>query len=59
MPCKRSRKGIKCEGSCMKIKQMWDKKCMNMPVITETIGMIINGLKKNMETMPLTLQYVD
>lgn len=43
----------------MKIKQMWDKKCMNMPVITETIGMIINGLKKNMETMPLTLQYVD
>jgi len=38
----------------MKIKQMWNTKCMNIPVIIETIGIVINGLKKNLEVMPLT-----
>jgi hypothetical protein len=54
MPCKRSRKGIKLESLCRKIKQMWNKKCMNIPVIIETIGIVINCLKKNLEAMPVT-----
>jgi hypothetical protein len=37
----------------MKIKQMWNMKCMNMPVITETIGIVINGLKKSLEAIPV------
>ena len=27
---------------------------MNIPVIIETTGLVINGLKKNLETMPTT-----
>jgi hypothetical protein len=38
----------------MKIRQMWNMKCMNKPVIIETIGIAINGLKKNLEAMSVT-----
>lgn len=54
MPRKRSRKGTKYESLYMKIKQIWNMKCLNIPVIIETIGIVINGLKKNLEAMPLT-----
>jgi hypothetical protein len=38
----------------MKIQRMWNMTCMNIPVITEATGIVINGLKNTLEAMPVT-----
>ena len=33
-------------------KRMWDMKCMIRPVIIRATGIVINGLKKDLEAIP-------
>jgi len=33
-------------------QRMWDMKCMILPVIIGSTGMVIKGVKKELETLP-------
>jgi hypothetical protein len=38
---------------CIEIKHMWNMKCMIIPVIIEVTGIVTEGLKKNLEAIPV------
>jgi hypothetical protein len=45
-------KKLKYNSLCIKIKQMWNMKCMIIPVVIGATGIVTEGLKKNSEDIP-------
>jgi hypothetical protein len=49
---KEADKKLKYKSLCMEIKRVWNMKCKIIPVITGATGIVIKGLKKNLEAIP-------
>ena len=42
---------MKYKSLCTEIKQMWNLKCLIIPVMIETTGRVTKGLRKNLEAI--------
>jgi len=49
---KEAEKKLKYKTLCIKVQRMWNMKCMFIPVIIAATGIVIEGLRKNLEAMP-------
>ena len=49
---KKAEKNLNYNSLSIEIQQMWNMQHMNITVITGATGIIIKGLKKNLEAMP-------
>jgi hypothetical protein len=49
---KEADKKLKYRSSCIEIQQMWNMKCIIIPVIIRTIRIVTKDLKKNLEAIP-------
>ena len=49
---KEAEKKLKHKSLCIEIQQMWNLKCMTVPVITGATGIVTRSLRKNLETVP-------
>jgi len=49
---KEAEKNLKYKSLSIDVQQMWNMQHMNIPVITGATGIVIKGLKKNLEAMP-------
>jgi len=45
-------KKLKYKSLCIEIQRMWNLKCMIVPVIIGTTGIVTRSLRKNLETVP-------
>jgi hypothetical protein len=48
---KEAEKRLKYQSLCTEIQQMWNMKCMSIPVVAGATGMVTKGLKKNLEAI--------
>jgi hypothetical protein len=44
-------KKLKYKSLCVEVQQMWNMKCMIVPVIIGAIGRVTKGLEKNLEAI--------
>jgi hypothetical protein len=49
---KEAEKKLKYKRLCIEIQQMWNLKCMIVPVIIGATGIVTRSLRKNLETVP-------
>jgi hypothetical protein len=49
---------IKCKSLSVEIQRMWNMKCMSLPVIMGTTGIVTKGLKKNLKAIPRKNRYI-
>jgi len=49
---KDAEKQLKYKSVCTEIQQMWNMKCVTVPVITGATGTVTKGLRKNLEVIP-------
>ena len=49
---KESENKLKYKSLCTEIQQMCNMKCVTIPVVTRTTGMLTKGLKKNLQAIP-------
>jgi hypothetical protein len=49
---KKKAEKLKYKRSCIEIQQMWNTKCMIIPVVTGATKIVTKGLKKNLEPIP-------
>ena len=49
---KETEKKLKYNSLCIEIQQMWNLKCMIIPVIIGTTGIVTRSLRKNLEAVP-------
>ena len=49
---KEAEKKLKYKSLCIEIQRMWNLKCKIVPVITGATGIVTEGVRKNLETMP-------
>jgi hypothetical protein len=52
MSYKKKQKRIQYMHLCTEIQQMWNMKCMIIPVVLGATGIVTKGLKKNLEAIP-------
>jgi len=45
-------KKLKCKSLCIEIQQMWNLKCVIIPVIIGATGIVTRNLRKNLEAVP-------
>jgi hypothetical protein len=49
---KKAEKKLKYKRLCIEIQQMWNAKCMIIPVVTGATKIVTEGLKENLEAIP-------